>query len=117
MEFLVRFETVVPPTVSADEQADLRSSERARAQELRASGLLKRLWRVPGRRAVIGLWDAEDATQLHEALSSLPMFAWMSVVVEPLATHPQEQTAEAPPIDLDSPIAAGRVMNHDAQQT
>ena len=53
--------------------------------------MLKRLWRVPGRRAVIGLWDAADATALHEALASLPMFPWMDVTIEPLAMHPQEQ--------------------------
>nr|WP_281405744.1 muconolactone Delta-isomerase family protein [Arthrobacter yangruifuii] len=32
-----------------------------------------------------------DATELHEALSSLPQFPWMDVHIEALATHPQEQ--------------------------
>jgi muconolactone delta-isomerase len=41
--------------------------------------------------AVVGLWEAADATVLHEALASLPMFPWMDVTVEALATHPQEQ--------------------------
>jgi muconolactone D-isomerase len=65
--------------------------ERVRATELREQGVLRRLWRVPGRRAVVGLWEAADATILHEALASLPMFPWMDVTVEALATHPQEQ--------------------------
>jgi muconolactone D-isomerase len=73
------------------ERERLRSLERARAAEFREQGVLKRLWRVPGRRAVIGLWDAADATALHEALASLPMFPWMDVTIEPLAMHPQEQ--------------------------
>jgi len=69
----------------------LRQLERARAAELRGAGVLRRLWRVPGTRAVVGLWEAPDATALHEALASLPMFPWFSASVEALATHPQEQ--------------------------
>jgi muconolactone D-isomerase len=37
------------------------------------------------------LWEAPDATVLHDALASLPMFPWMDATVEPLATHPQEK--------------------------
>ena len=91
MEFLVRFEVNAPESMAPKERERLRSLERARAAELREQGVLKRLWRVPGRRAVIGLWDAADATALHEALASLPMFPWMDVTIEPLAMHPQEQ--------------------------
>ncbi len=91
MEFLVRFEAVPPETMTGQEREDLRVLERARAGELRAAGILKRLWRVPGRRGVVGLWEAPDATALHDALSSLPMFPWMQdTAVEPLAVHPQE---------------------------
>ncbi|MFG1709458.1 muconolactone Delta-isomerase [Nonomuraea sp. M3C6] len=90
MEFLVRFETRLPDSMSDAERKQLRDAERARAMRLRQDGLLKRLWRVPGRRAVVGLWEAPDATVLHDALASLPQFAWMDVTVEPLATHPQE---------------------------
>jgi muconolactone D-isomerase len=91
VEFLVRFEVNAPESMAPKERERLRSLERARAAELREQGVLKRLWRVPGRRAVIGLWDAADATALHEALASLPMFPWMDVTIEPLAMHPQEQ--------------------------
>jgi muconolactone D-isomerase len=90
LEFLVRFETVLPPDLDPEAVGRLKSAERDRAMQLRAEGVLRRLWRVPGRRAVVGLWEAPDATVLHEALSSLPQFPWMDVEVEPLATHPQE---------------------------
>lgn len=90
MEFLVRFDTQLPESMSDERRAELKTAERARAMELRADGILKRLWRVPGRRAVVGLWEAPDATALHDALASLPQFGWMDVTVEPLATHPQE---------------------------
>ncbi|GHA65128.1 muconolactone Delta-isomerase [Streptomyces tauricus] len=91
MEFLVRFETNLPDTMPVAERNRLKGLERNRAQQLRSEGTLLRLWRVPGRRAVIGLWDAADATHLHDALASLPAFSWMDVTVEALATHPQEQ--------------------------
>jgi muconolactone D-isomerase len=90
VEFLVRFQTSLPESMSDDRRAELKTAERERAMLLRDEGTLKRLWRVPGRRAVVGLWEAQDATALHEALSSLPQFPWMDVDVEPLATHPQE---------------------------
>jgi muconolactone D-isomerase len=90
MEFLVRFEINSPESMTTDERERLRGLERVRAMELREQGILRRLWRVPGRRAVVGLWEAPDATALHDALASLPMFPWMDVSVESLATHPQE---------------------------
>lgn len=91
MEFLVRFETRLPENMDPDVVKELKASERQRAMELREAGLLRRLWRVPGRRAVVGLWEAADASELHDALSSLPQFPWMEVEVEALATHPQEK--------------------------
>lgn len=91
MEFLVRFEVSPPPSMTPTERERLRALERVRATELREQGILRHLWRVPGRRAVVGLWEAPDATVLHDALASLPMFPWMDVTVEALATHPQEQ--------------------------
>lgn len=92
MEFLVRTENRMPPDTPQDIREQLRRKERVRAQELRSAGILKRLWRVPGRNATIGLYEADDATALHDALTSLPMWKWMDVSVEALATHPQERT-------------------------
>jgi len=91
MEFLVRTENRMPPDAPDELRNSLRAAERVRADELRAAGMLKRLWRVPGRWATVGLYEAPDATTLHDALASLPMWPWMDVTVEPLATHPQER--------------------------
>lgn len=92
MEFLVRFEAKLPESMSEERIKEIKTSERTRAMQLREAGILKRLWRIPGRRGTVGLWEAEDATALHDALSSLPQFPWMDVTqVEPLATHPQER--------------------------
>jgi muconolactone D-isomerase len=90
MEFLVHIEVEWPPDGDADELARLTSAERTRAAELAAEGRLRRMWRVPGRWANWGLWEAPDATALHEALASLPLYPWLSIEVEPLAAHPSD---------------------------
>ncbi len=89
-EFLVRGEVQIGADFDPDALAQLRSAERERAMELRAAGHLKRLWRVPGRWATIGLYEADDATELHDLLASLPLWPHTSFTVEPLARHPQE---------------------------
>ena len=91
MEFLVRTENLPPPDTPEETRNQLRKAERERAQQLREAGILKRLWRVPGRDAAIGLYEADDPTALHDAVSSLPMWKSMDVSVEALAARPQEQ--------------------------
>lgn len=90
MEFLVRLRNDMPPDIPPERSAELRTAERARAMELRDAAILVKLWRVPGSQDAIGLFAAADATELHDALASLPMFPWQTITVEALATHPQE---------------------------
>ena len=91
MEFLVRQSPSAASALSPTERESLRRSERARAQELRDAGILVKLWRVLGSTDSIALYRAPDADTLHDALTSLPMFPWMTFQVEPLVTHPQEK--------------------------
>jgi len=91
MEFLVRTENLLPVDTTDEVREQLREAERERAMQLREAGTLKRLWRVPGRNATVGLYEAEDPAALHDALTSLPMWKWMDITVEALATHPQER--------------------------
>jgi muconolactone D-isomerase len=91
MEFLVRQMSRYPRTPeAAGLREQLRTSERARATELREAGVLIRLWRVPGTQDSLGLYRCESATELHDVLASLPMFPWLEIEIQPLATHPQE---------------------------
>ena len=87
MEFLVNIEINWPPDGDQSRRDALFAAELERGQALARAGMMKRLWRVPGRWANWGLWEAADATELHEALSSLPLWPWMSVTVHPLARH------------------------------
>jgi muconolactone D-isomerase len=90
MEFLVRIEVGLPPDVPEDRRRQLLEAEAVRGRELVADGSLVRIWRVPGRRANVSLYRAPDATGLHELLSSLPLYPWLEISVEALATHPLE---------------------------
>lgn len=90
MEFLVHIEVRWPGDGDPDVLARLTAAERERARELAAAGTIRRLWRIPGRRANWGLWTAPDATALHAALASLPFFPWLDVEVHPLASHPSD---------------------------
>jgi muconolactone D-isomerase len=92
MEFLVEIRVSLPLDVSGAEREELLARERDRGRELRSAGTIVRIWRVPGRWANVGIWQAADATELHDAISSLPLFPWMTVDVAPLATHYLEQT-------------------------
>ena len=90
MEFLVEIEVRWPADGDPHRKAALADAEHKRSVELASAGLLKRLWRVPGRWANVGLWEAPDATELHKAISSLPFFPWLEVKVHPLAEHPND---------------------------
>jgi muconolactone D-isomerase len=90
VEFLVNIEVGWPADGDPDELARITAAERVRGRELGEAGTIKRMWRVPGRRANWGIWEAEDATALHAAISSLPLFPYLDVEVIPLAAHPND---------------------------
>jgi muconolactone D-isomerase len=88
VEFLVRIEIFIPPGIEADALADVLARERERGLELRKAGVIKAIWRIPGRHANVGIWEAADATELDELLLTLPLKRWMDIDVIPLAEHP-----------------------------
>ncbi len=88
MEFLIRTRLTRPESATDDDVAELMAAEKARGDELMDAGVIKRLWRVPGEWGSWVLYEAQDATALHAALTSLPLWKWMQVEVHPLARHP-----------------------------
>lgn len=93
MEFLVAIRASVPDDFDEPKRAQLLAAELARGRELRRDGVIQRIWRVPGAQRNVGIWEARDAGALHEAISSLPLYRWMSTEVTALATHPVERGA------------------------
>ena len=91
MEFLVRIHFSLPPDMDPAAKDELIERETERGRELRAAGAIVRIWRIPGRTANVGIWQAADATELHGLLSSLPLFPWMDIDVTALAVHRLER--------------------------
>ncbi len=96
MEFLVTMTTTVPHGTPQDAIDEIRGREAARARELAAQGSLLRLFRPPlkpGEWRTLGLFAAEDGTELEKALASMPLRVWRSDEVTPLALHPNDPPA------------------------
>jgi muconolactone D-isomerase len=89
VDFLVSME-VVNLSGAGDETSSLLLREAERARQLADAGVLRRLWRVPGRRANWGIWSAASIDELHQAIASLPLFPYLDVTVHPLASHPND---------------------------
>lgn len=91
MEFLVRITVNVPPGTAAEEEQRLRAAELAVGRRLAAEGSIQRIWRIPGTKSNVGIWQAADAEELHRLVCSLPLFPWLDVNVQVLARHPVEE--------------------------
>jgi len=64
--------------------------ERARSQELQRDGSWVHLWRVAGRYPNVSVFDVGSPDELHELLSSLPLFPYIDAHVTALARHPSK---------------------------
>ena len=93
MEFLVHIEIEWPASNPPELKEKIFAEELLQGQKLAHAGQLRRLWRIPGRWANWSLYDVADATELHEALSSLPLYPWMNIQVHALAKHPNDPRA------------------------
>jgi muconolactone D-isomerase len=90
MEFLVGIEVRLPGDMPAARRAELAAAEREHGLALRRQGAIQRIWRLPGGLRNVGIWEARDATELHELISGLPLFPWIDADVTALARHPLE---------------------------
>jgi muconolactone D-isomerase len=90
MEFLVTLRQDWSALRERPDLAELIAAERRVGRELMAEGVLRRIWRLPGQRANIGLWQAQDPTELTAKLDRLPLRRWLDAEVVPLAVHELE---------------------------
>lgn len=89
MEWLVHIRITLPPDMDPSVVADLYRREGERVKELTKDGYCQRLWRVTGETANWGVWTADNATDLHAALESLPLWRYFrdNISVIPLALN------------------------------
>ena len=96
MEWLVRMHIKIPPDMGADQKTRLYALEAVYAHQLAANGMLRRLWRVPCGTDNVGLWEAQDATVLHDAIVKFPLFRYMTIDVTPLAFNHNDPGLTSP---------------------
>lgn len=88
MIFLVHMVVQLPFDMPEDVADDLKRRERTLALDLQRDGRWVELWRVAGQYANYSVFDVASNDQLHELLSSLPLFPYMTITVTALARHP-----------------------------
>ncbi|GJE04039.1 muconolactone Delta-isomerase [Methylobacterium isbiliense] len=88
MLYCVEMDVAIPHGLDPDHVAKLKADEKVRAQDLQRQGQWVHLWRVAGRYANISVFDVASHDELHDILSTLPLFPFMTMRVTPLACHP-----------------------------
>jgi len=88
MLFQVEMDVRLPHDFPAEKAEALKQTERARAQELQRAGIWRHLWRVAGRYSNVSIFDVSGPQDLHNILSSLPLFPFMDMRIIPLCRHP-----------------------------
>ena len=88
MLFHVRMDVHIPHDADSKHIDKLRAEEKERAEQLQRDGTWRHLWRIVGEYANISIFDVESSNQLHDVLTSLPLFPFMQIKVTPLCRHP-----------------------------
>jgi muconolactone D-isomerase len=88
MLFHVQMKVNLPLDLDEAIKRDVVAREREYSQRLQREGRWVHLWRIVGEYANISVFDVESNDELHELLSGLPLFPYMSISVTPMATHP-----------------------------
>ncbi len=94
MLFQVQMDVRIPHDIDPAKADALKKSERERAQALQSAGKWRHLWRHAGRYANTSIFDVEGAQELHDILSTLPLFPFMEISVTPLCRHPSSIHAD-----------------------
>ncbi|MCK9540908.1 MAG: muconolactone Delta-isomerase [Novosphingobium sp.] len=88
MLFHVRMDVRIPPDFDPIRADELKRVERERAQELQRQGKWRHLWRIAGQYSNVSVFDVETVQELHDIVSTLPLFPFMQIAVTPLCRHP-----------------------------
>lgn len=93
MLYHVHMQVDLPADLGPQIRDDLVGREKAYSQELQRAGKWPHIWRVVGEYANYSIVDVDTNDELHQILSGLPLFPYMTIRVTPLATHPSDVKA------------------------
>jgi muconolactone D-isomerase len=94
MLFHVRMHVNLPASLTPEESATLKQTEKDLAQRLQREGKWRHLWRIAGQYANVSIFDVDSVDELHTLLASLPLFPYMQIDVMPLCRHPSSIHAD-----------------------
>jgi muconolactone D-isomerase len=94
MLFHVRMDVRIPLDYDPDRADELKRIERERAQDLQKQGKWRHLWRIAGQYSNFSVFDVSDVQELHDIVSTLPLFPFMTIEVTPLCRHPSSVHAD-----------------------
>jgi len=85
---MVEMDVRIPLGFDKEEANRLKARKKERFQELQRVGKWRHIWRVVGRYANVSIFDVESNSELHDILTTLPLFPFMEMKVTPLCRHP-----------------------------
>jgi muconolactone D-isomerase len=88
MLFHVTMSVSIPHGLDPDYIDGLKRTEKTRCQELMAAGAWRHIWRVVGQYKNVSIFDVSSPAELHDILTSLPLFPFMEIAVTPICRHP-----------------------------
>lgn len=88
MLFKVEMDVNVPLNYNSAKFEALKLAEKERFQELQRAGTWRHIWRVVGHYSNVSIFDVESNAQLHDILTSLPLYPFMAIRVTTLCRHP-----------------------------
>ncbi len=88
MLFKVEMVINIPSSISAAEVQEVKSREKAYSQQLQQQGKWRHIWRIAGKYENVSIFDVADNEELHEILTGLPLYPWMTITIQPLCRHP-----------------------------
>ncbi len=88
MLFHVEMQVRIPHGIDPALVERLKREEKEAAQALQRSGVWRHLWRLVGCYANVSIFEVESPMQLHDILSTLPLFPYMEITVRALCRHP-----------------------------
>ena len=88
MLFKVEMTVSVPLHFDRAEFERLKQAEKERFQELQRSGVWRHIWRVVGQYSNVSIFDVANNAELHDILTSLPLYPFIAMSVTALCRHP-----------------------------
>lgn len=88
MEYIVEMDVHIPESWSEERLTDMIAKEKETSQKWQQSGKWVYLWRVAGKYSNISILSVDSPDELHQIISSLPLFPYMKIKVTSICKHP-----------------------------